>query len=138
MRLVITFDIPPSTNMLYTNGNNGRRVMTAEGRAFKTHAIILTGHAYAPYSPLPANSHFALSFDVFFADNRRDLTNTIKVLEDSIFKAIGFDDRRVVDFRMKKHRNDPANPRIEVVLELAPDPNAKPSKARKQAVNAET
>jgi Holliday junction resolvase RusA-like endonuclease len=108
--------IPPSVNNAYTQGRgHGRRVLTAEARAYKADVITQARTAYPHWQP---GEHLALTLRLYFKDKRRrDITNTIKLLEDALAEAFGFDDCRVDDIRITRAGIDAEAPRCWVVLE---------------------
>jgi crossover junction endodeoxyribonuclease RusA len=73
---------------------------------------------------LPAASERALAtsllgiYLVYFFEtpHRRDLDGGLKITLDALARALGFDDRAVVDLHLTK-RIDPLDPRVEVELE---------------------
>lgn len=97
---MITVTTPPplSLNNAYTNGRNGRRVLTKEARRYKRDIEAATLAAwYAAGRPaIDPRGLYAVEIAVYFTDNRRrDLDNQIKLMLDSVCGALGIDDSRV-------------------------------------------
>ncbi len=60
---------------------------------------------------------FFLRLDLYPPDRRRhDASNCCKVVEDAVFKAIGFDDNLVTRIEIVKHPVDRERPRCEVTV----------------------
>jgi Holliday junction resolvase RusA-like endonuclease len=108
--------LPPSTNNAYANVN-GRRVKTKVATEFTERVgdIVVAAKAVAGAIPAPP---FSLRLDVWFPDQgRRDISNTIKLLEDSLMRAIDQDDRHVHLLVVRRCGVDRWNARVEVALE---------------------
>lgn len=115
-RLRFIAPLPPSTNNAYASVS-GNRVKTKVAREFTERVgdIVVAAKAVAGSVPTPP---FSLRLDVWFPDQgRRDLSNTIKLLEDSLMRAIGQDDRHVHLLVVRRCGVDRWNARVEVVLE---------------------
>lgn len=106
----------PSTNHLYATAG-GRRILSAQGRQYKT-AISTLVHATCRHAlPLPITP-YALHLTVhdrWRTSNgqpvRADATNRIKVLEDALSEGLGIDDRWFWEVTVTK-RDDPYDPRV--------------------------
>lgn len=108
--------LPPSTNNAYATVS-GRRVKTKVAREFTERVgdIVVAAKAVAGGVPAPP---FALHLGVWFPDEgRRDISNTIKLLEDSLMRAIGADDRHVHLLIVQRKGVDRFAPRVVVVLD---------------------
>lgn len=131
--LEFTVSIPPSVNNLYINRtyrskDTGktvtRRILTNKAREYKE---IVGWEAKA--SAMAANWEYGgdrISFrlDLVFRDHRkRDITNCIKVIEDSVAEALGFDDRVVDVFIVRRMGVDKHNPRARISLQEINSPN---------------
>jgi crossover junction endodeoxyribonuclease RusA len=107
---------------------NGRRVLSAEARAFKQAVkrqiddLTFSGHLPSSTLSTLRGSYLSLFIDFYFASPlKRDLDGGLKVTQDALCEALGVNDNRVVDIHLVK-RIDPRNPRIEVQLEaISPD-----------------
>lgn len=120
-QLDVTLPVPPSINHQYATVN-GRRVLSALGRGYKTQVgqqilLALTGspHRSALLQALNAGS-LALSIHFYFVSPlRRDVDGGLKIAQDALCEALGLNDNRIVEIHLHK-RQDAANPRIEVCL----------------------
>lgn len=119
MKLSLAVPVPPSLNNAYTNGRgHGRRVLTAEGRDYKAR---VAGQVLNTSSLGWATGRPALTMRLYFPNRqRRDITNCVKLLEDALSEALGFDDCRVDRLLVERAGIDPVNPRCEVTLEVLP------------------
>lgn len=119
--IALTTPLPPSLNNCYTNGRgHGRRVLTAEGRKFKQEvAILLNTKPLVWLKPLPEGARIGLSLRFWFKTRQRtDISNRVKLLEDALAEALGFDDCRVDRLFVERAGYDAAQPRCEVVVEV--------------------
>ena len=122
LRLVLP--IPPSINHHYATVN-GRRVLSAEGRRFKTlvgQEVIcaLAKHADGRrLLAIPNNNPLALDLHFYFASElRRDIDGGLKITQDAVCEALGINDNRIVEVTLRKDR-DAAAPRMELALRAA-------------------
>lgn len=120
VRLEFEAPYPPSTNNLYrTVIANGRPVRVKTGKAKEYGQAVgqRVGIALAVAGATP-QPPYALHLSVWMPDAaRRDLSNTIKALEDAIFGVLRKDDSTVVELHAYKRGIDRKRPRIDVVLE---------------------
>lgn len=94
MTLTFTTTMPPTTNHAYINVPGHGRILSSEARAFKDAATWAaykarkeTGWDYAK------GSRLCLSLTLHFARaGKRDLSNRVKLIEDALAEALGFDD----------------------------------------------
>lgn len=113
--LVIPF--PPSTNRIW-RAVGGRVLLSREGRAYRDAVARawalarIQGHGRAP---------LAVYIHAWLPDaRRRDLDNLQKASLDALCRAGAFDDdSQIVDLRIRRAGVDRANPRLEIVLEMA-------------------
>jgi crossover junction endodeoxyribonuclease RusA len=125
--LRLTLPLPPGVNNQYATVN-GRRVLSAEARAYKAGVkrqvddLDFSGRITPSMLSTLRGSYLSLFIDFYFASPlKRDLDGGLKVTQDALCEALGVNDNRVVDIHLVK-RIDPRNPRIEVQLEaIAPD-----------------
>lgn len=127
-RIALTLPFPPSTNHLYRTfiGPSGRpmRAKTARAKQYAEAVgskLLLWRFEHGRRPPLPP---YRLLVRAYPPDDKRkhDLSNTFKLLEDSLIEAINQEDGVKVDdddvrwiYAVKM---DPsADPRVEVVLE---------------------
>jgi Holliday junction resolvase RusA-like endonuclease len=118
MTLQLTLDIPPGTNNLYTDGRNGRRILTSVARDYKERTTLIA-HIVA----LSANWRYqrgqrlAVTISLYFKDNRRrDIANCEKAVIDAISEALGFDDCVIDRLTLERAGIDKARPRCEVAI----------------------
>lgn len=109
----LVLPLPPSANNLYRNVPGKGRVLNKTGREYKQLARMLAMGARMPM----LRGDVALTMVVYFPNRRRrDLSNTLKVVEDAL-KGIAYgDDSQVADIHLRR-RYDAANPRAEVWAE---------------------
>jgi crossover junction endodeoxyribonuclease RusA len=124
LRLVLP--LPPGVNNQYATVGR-RRVLSAEARAFnrdvaKAVASLRGQGQIAPAEEKLLSSSLLGVYLVFFfaTPHRRDLDGGLKITLDALGRALGFDDRAVVDLHLTK-RIDPLHPRVEVELETIAD-----------------
>lgn len=112
--------LPPGVNNQYITVK-GRRVLSPTARAWGKQAQRLLSDVFPPaFVAVAREGYLALFIDFYFeTPMRRDLDGGLKLAQDVICRAIGVDDRRVVDIHLVK-RIDPLRPRIEVELEALP------------------
>lgn len=118
--------LPPSTNHLYATGKDGKRHKTKAARDYEEDVLktvlAASGDRSRPVEDrVKLHREFvapiALEAWVYFAQKRKrqDLSNRLKLLEDTLAKAFGFDDSLITELVLHK-RFDASNPRCEVVL----------------------
>lgn len=86
--------MPPTTNHAYVNVRGRGRILSSEARAFKDAA------SWAAYKARKASgwnyvkgTRLSLSLTLHFARaGKRDLSNRVKLIEDALAEALGFDD----------------------------------------------
>lgn len=130
---------PPSVNHLYRQARNGRRYLSAEGKAFKeaTQVIVLQEMRKQTRVPDP---HDLFAIDVQLIVPRRklyifDADNCWKALLDSVCAALGIDDRYMMRQTMEKGVGRSEKTVIRV-WQILPDDEIKPkphtAKARRK------
>lgn len=124
LRLVLP--LPPGVNNQYATVGK-RRVLSAEARAFtrdvgKAISALRTQGRIAPATERSLATSLLGADLVFFFEtpHRRDLDGGLKITLDALGRALGFDDRAIVDLHLTK-RIDPLHPRVEVELETIAD-----------------
>lgn len=116
-KLLVTVDIPPSVNSLYATVN-GHRTLSKAGRSYKKDTGWIVKQA-ASEQGWEGGALYALTLHLWFKDKRRqDVSNRVKVCEDTIAEALGFDDRLIVDVRARLAGIDRERPRCEIELEV--------------------
>lgn len=120
--LAVSLPLPPGVNNLYLSVN-GRRVLSQEGKRFKTQVrerldeMHYTGDLPEETINSLRSGYLSLFIDFYFqTPMRRDLDGGLKITQDALCEALGINDNRVVDIHLVK-RVDPLRPRIEVQLE---------------------
>ena len=119
--LSLTLPVPPSINHQYATVN-GRRLLSSEGRSYKTQVaqlvwLCLAQSAHRPtlLSRLKSES-LALSIRFYFTSAlRRDVDGGLKIAQDAICEGLDINDNRIVETHLYK-RVDKNYPRIEVRL----------------------
>ena len=119
--LSITLPIPPSINHQYATVN-GRRLLSSEGRAYKSRVsqLVWLNVTQSPnHSVLRSalqSATLALSIRFYFTSAlRRDVDGGLKIAQDALCQGLGINDNRIVETHLYKHV-DKTNPRIEVNL----------------------
>jgi crossover junction endodeoxyribonuclease RusA len=120
LRLVLP--LPPGVNNQYATVGR-KRVLSAEARSFNRDAAKVIA-ALRQRGELAASIDRALSTSLlgiylvyyFPTPHRRDLDGGLKITLDALGRALGFDDRAVVDLHLTK-RIDPLRPRVEIEIE---------------------
>lgn len=113
-RLVVSGPLPPSTNNLYYTGKDGRRHLSKKAKDYKTRLQTTMGASGA--KKLCPEPPFALHLHLRYRDRRkRDASNAVKLIEDSIFQYLGYDDSLVHDLHVWKYI-DRENPGVTVEL----------------------
>ncbi len=120
---MITLPVPPSVNHQYATVN-GRRLLSAAGRAYKTY---VGQQVWLAFAQAPAkrslqerfqSGPLTLSIRFFFASAlRRDLDGGLKIAQDAVCEGLDLNDNRIVETHLYKHI-DKTDPRIEVSLSL--------------------
>lgn len=117
----ITLPIPPSINHQYATVN-GRRLLSAAGRAYKTSVgrqvwlALAQSPARCSLRDRLHSGPLALTIRFFFASAlRRDLDGGLKIAQDAICEGLGLNDNRIIETHLYK-QVDKADPRMEVSL----------------------
>jgi crossover junction endodeoxyribonuclease RusA len=124
LRLVLP--LPPGVNNQYVSVGR-RRVLGAPARAFNGNVAKIVAKLRVD-GGLPVGRESAFSdtllgiYLVYFFEtpHRRDLDGGVKITLDALGRALGFDDRAIVDLHLTK-RIDPLHPRVEVEIETIAD-----------------
>jgi len=117
----ITLPVPPSINHQYATVN-GRRLLSAAGRAYKTYVgrqvwlALAQSPAQCSLRDRLHSGPLALTIRFFFASAlRRDLDGGLKIAQDAICEGLGLNDNRIIETHLYK-QVDKADPRMEVSL----------------------
>lgn len=121
----LTLPLPPSVNHQYATVN-GRRLLSAKGRAYKEYVgqQILVALAQSPHRGTLRHTlqqaSLSLSIHFFFVSAlRRDTDGGLKIAQDALCEGLGLNDNRVVETHLYKYQ-DRDNPRMEILLSVAP------------------
>lgn len=122
--IALTLPVPPSVNHQYATVN-GRRLLSAKGRAFKelVGQQILVALAQSSHRDtlrqILRRANLSLSIHFFFASAlRRDTDGGLKIAQDALCEGLGLNDNRVVETHLYKYQ-DRDNPRMELRLSVA-------------------
>jgi len=119
--VALTLPVPPSINHQYATVN-GRRLLSAAGRAYKAQVGRLLWLSLAQFPARSAvlsrlqSESLALSIRFYFTSAlRRDVDGGLKIAQDALCEGLGINDNRIVETHLYKYV-DKTNPRIEVLL----------------------
>ena len=130
---------PPSVNHLYRQARNGRRYLSAEGKAFKEATQLLVLQELRKQTRVP-DAHDLFAIDVRLVVPRRklylfDADNCWKALLDSVCAALGIDDRYMMRQTMTKEVGE-AEKTVVAIWQIIPTEETKPkphtAKARRR------
>ena len=104
VRQVTILGLPPATNHLYPSGRDGRRHLSAEGRAWGQ--MVADECMAARVPPFIGRTHLHLRVDIDFVGmtDRRDIDGGVKILLDALAEALGFDDRWIDELHVCRRR----------------------------------
>ena len=108
MTAPLVLPYPPGDNHLYAVVR-GRKILSAEGRAFKARVAWLAKMARATPLDGPVVAHVA----VYRPRKAGDLTRAFKALFDALNGWLYRDDGQIVELHARRYE-DRANPRIEI------------------------
>ena len=118
----IVLPLPPGVNNQYVSIGR-RRVLSAPAKTFNRDVAKViaaertSGRLSTATERALADSLLGVYLVFFFeTPHRRDLDGGLKICLDALARAIGFDDRAIVDLHLSK-RIDPLRPRVEVEIE---------------------
>ncbi|HLL50567.1 MAG TPA: RusA family crossover junction endodeoxyribonuclease [Thermomicrobiales bacterium] len=122
----VVLPLPPGVNNQYVSVGR-RRVLNTAAKTFNRDVIKVIAALRTRGELLPATEN-ALArsllgvYLVYFFEtpHRRDLDGGLKITLDALGRALGFDDRAVVDLHLSK-KIDPLHPRVEVEVETIAD-----------------
>lgn len=124
--LALTLPLPPGVNNQYLTVGR-RRVLSAPAKAFHRDVVKLVegqrraGVVTPPIERAFGDALLGVYLTFFFATpHKRDLDGGLKITLDALGRALGFDDRAVVDLHLTK-KIDPLHPRLEVEIETILD-----------------
>jgi crossover junction endodeoxyribonuclease RusA len=124
--LALILPLPPGVNNQYLTVGR-RRVLSAPAKAFHRDVVKLVEGQRRAGVVTPAlerafgDALLGVYLTFFFATpHKRDLDGGLKIALDALGRALGFDDRAVVDLHLTK-KIDPLRPRVEVEIETILD-----------------
>ena len=124
LRLVLP--LPPGVNNQYVSVGN-RRVLSPSAKSFHrdVEKHIAGLRSRGALSPATEQAFAEATLGVYLVyyfetPHRRDLDGGLKITLDALGRALGFDDRAVVDLHLSK-KIDPLRPRVEVEVETIAD-----------------
>ena len=122
----LVLPLPPGVNNQYVSVGN-RRVLSQGAKSFhrdveKHIAGLRARGVLSPATELAlADAALGVYLVYYFeTPHRRDLDGGLKITLDALSRALGFDDRAIVDLHLSK-KIDPLRPRVEVELETIQD-----------------
>jgi crossover junction endodeoxyribonuclease RusA len=122
----VVLPLPPGVNNQYVSVGR-RRVLNTAAKTFNRDVTKLIAALRTRGELLPtteqalAGSLLGVYLVYYFeTPHRRDLDGGLKITLDALGRAIGFDDRAVVDLHLSK-KIDPLRPRVEVEVETIAD-----------------
>jgi crossover junction endodeoxyribonuclease RusA len=126
VHLRLTLPLPPGVNNQYVT-MGGRRVLSKPAQAFNKDVAKIVEQARAKGEIVPGaetalkDALIGVYLTFYFeTPNRRDLDGGLKIALDALCRALGIDDRAVVDLHLTK-RIDPLHPHLDVELETITD-----------------
>ena len=124
LRLVLP--LPPGVNNQYISVGR-RRVLSGPAKSFHRdvakHVSNLRSSGALSSEAVKALADALIGVYLvyyFETPHRRDLDGGLKITLDALSRALGFDDRAVVDLHLSK-KIDPLRPRVEIELETIAD-----------------
>jgi crossover junction endodeoxyribonuclease RusA len=122
----VVLPLPPGVNNQYVSVGR-RRVLSTTAKSFHRDVIKVIAALRTKGELLPmteqalAHSQLGVYLVYYFeTPHRRDLDGGLKITLDALGRALGFDDRAVVDLHLSK-KIDPLRPRVEVEVETIAD-----------------
>jgi Holliday junction resolvase RusA-like endonuclease len=113
--------LPPSSNHAYFNLPRGGRTLTTKGRGYKTEtsAFVIRFHQN-DIRELKRNHPYGLAVKLVFTNlynetwpakassryKKVDVSNRVKLLEDSLMDAFGLDDSQILDLHLGKRTGE--------------------------------
>lgn len=126
--------LPPSSNQIYIRHPTGKgRILSDKARAFKIKAMrTIQQEGHVAFLHFQHNVTYELTLAVFFEQvevktstkgsrfKKIDLSNQVKLIEDTVAEAIGIDDSHNFRLKLEKHC-DPKNPGLYVIYREIPE-----------------
>ena len=124
--LRLTLPLPPGVNNQYVTVGR-KRVLSKPAQTFNKDVAKIVGQSRAKGEIHPAmeaalkDALIGIYLTFYFeTPNRRDLDGGLKIALDALCRALGIDDRAVVDLHLTK-RIDPLHPHLDIELETISD-----------------
>jgi Holliday junction resolvase RusA-like endonuclease len=146
--VVLMVDVPPSLNHCYRTLPNGGRALSSQAKSYKEKTILqirlqvasLDLSLFHREPELEAVYHFYFAPEDVYTTTKKaesgykrtDLSNRIKLLEDCICEAVGFDDRLFFQITLLKKVAPPGEKphvRVAVMIQKEGTRDAKPNGA---------
>lgn len=118
-RIRLTLGYPPSANRYYRVDRRGFAYVSTDARRYKN-SVRLSALAQ---QVKPLDGPLVMSLVVYRPRRIGDLSNRIKVLEDSLIGVAFKDDGQIEEIHAVR-MDDASNPRVEVCIEQLPPPRA--------------
>jgi len=107
--------LPPSANQMYTVVG-GRKILSPEARSYKSRLKIGLAQEMLDYAPLGKEDAFRLQIDICMPNvlnkgypkaaktkfRKIDVSNRVKLVEDTICEALDIDDSQIVSLEVTK------------------------------------
>lgn len=119
--IVLTLPYPPSANNLYAT-SGGRRVLSRLGKAYHESVVWICRQKLGP--PKPITGPISLRIFLYPPDRRRrDISNCVKVIEDSLTDArVWNDDSQISHLEVRRCATDtPGHVEVRVAREVTGD-----------------
>lgn len=115
--LTVSLPLPPSTNRIWRNVK-GRTLLSEEARQYlDSVGLLIKGAAQLIGWEAGPGQRYRLAIVLHFPDRRRtDISNRIKLLEDTAAAALGFDDSAVDELYVVRGAVDKMEPRCELTI----------------------
>lgn len=117
--MTMRVDLPPSTNHAYITDKEGRRRISEDGQKYKQNALLITkvfarkqGFGYRK------GERVGIWLELHFEAANRDISNCVKLLEDAIAAALGFNDKVVDELHVKAVSRNSDDPHCDVTVRI--------------------
>lgn len=100
--------------------SDNKRLMLSRGRfiagsEYKACKLAWQREVSAQWRFEPMEGDVGLDITVYFPNNRKDVSNTLKCILDSVEKVLYNNDRQITELTVHK-RFDKQNPRVEIII----------------------
>ena len=115
--LHLKLPIPPSSNTMYDNAPGKGRVLTADARAFKGGAGLIARTRAREQGWYYTTGHrLEITLVLHFVDDRRDIDDAVKSVQDAVATALGFNDRVVDKLTVVRGEIAPSQPQCFMLI----------------------